>query len=82
MLELLLEALAMTLSDLLLGGFLVGAGVVVGLQVRRERKDVQRVIQAELEAAEEAEYVDAWASFPPKWDPPEAETDFERGEAA
>lgn len=77
-----LEALMATLSDLLLGGFLVGAGVFVGLQVRRERKDVGREIQAELEAAEEAEYVDAWAGFPPKWDPPEAETEFERGEAA
>lgn len=69
---LVLDALAAALSNLV-GGLMLAAAVatavvLIGLEARREK----RLPAKELE--QEPELISAWDGFPPRWQPPEAET--------
>lgn len=70
-----LHGLATTILDLAVGlGIVLGALILIAgvlwLEARLERR--------ETEPEPAPEYVDAWASFPPRWNPSEGEAKAER----
>lgn len=76
---LLVQALGATLADLVAGlPLVVSIVLIVGL-IWAEARDARRDEEVEVEV----ERADAWASLPPKWSPPCAESDLEsEGERA
>jgi hypothetical protein len=70
--ELLLQALAATVFDLVAVLIVLGSLVFIAWAFYSELAQARE--EARVEG--EVECVDAWASLPPKWTPPRAESDL------
>jgi hypothetical protein len=71
--ELLLQALSASATDLVAGLILIGSLALIAWAFHSELEQAREEARAE----EEVEHVDAWASLPPKWTPPPAESDLD-----